>query len=104
MSEEQVKQLLRGFDTMDSYIQKTWKLVFAVAKVTHDGVDGDSSLEETVQRQMLDHYMREILANRENTVGILMNKLYFVGKNGQPLHMMPKLEPDPALLVRPLYH
>ena len=104
MSEEQVKKLLRGFDTMDSYIQKTWKLVFAVAKVTYDGADSDSSLEETVQQQMLDHYMGEVLTNRENTVDILMENLYFMGKNGQPLHMMPKLELDPALLEQPLYH
>ena len=59
---------------------------------------------ETVQQQMLDHYMGEVLTNRENTVDILMENLYFIGKNGQPLHMMPKLELDPALLEQPLYH
>ena len=34
----------------------------------------------------------------------LLKGLYFVNKNGQPLHMMPKLELDPALLEQPLYH
>ncbi|MCI8553263.1 MAG: hypothetical protein HFF56_09810 [Lawsonibacter sp.] len=104
MSVEQVKELLKGFDVMDSYMRKTWKLVFAVAKVTHSGGTAENSLEETVQQQMLDHYMGEVLTNRENTVDILMENLYFIGKNGQPLHMMPKLELDPALLEQPLYH
>lgn len=34
----------------------------------------------------------------------LMEGLYFINKNGQPLRMMPKLELDPALLDQPLYH
>jgi len=104
MNEEQAKALLKGFDTMDSYIRKTWKLVFEAAKVSHDGQSVDADLEETVQRQMLDHYMGEVLSNRENTVEILMSGLRFIGKNSQPLYMMPKIELDPALLEQPLYH
>lgn len=104
MSEEQVKQLLRGFDTMDKYMRKTWKYVFAVAKVTHTGQVGATGLEETVQNQMLEQYMQDVLRNRENTVETLMENLLFLGKNGQPLHMMPLLHPDPELLEQPLYH
>ena len=103
MSLEQVKELLRGFDTMDGYMRNTWKVVFSVAKVTRNGVS-DNGLEDSVQEQMLDQYMQEVLRNRENTAEILMSNLYFVGKNGQPLHMMPRLELDPELLEQPLYH
>ena len=34
----------------------------------------------------------------------LLNNRYFINKDGQPLHMMPKLELDPELLEQPLYH
>lgn len=103
MSEAEVKELLHGFDTMDGYIRKTWKHVFAAVKVTRDG-EMMSELEESVQNQMLDQYMQEVLEVRINNTDILMGNLRFVGKNGQPLHMMPMLQPDPELLEQPLYH
>ena len=53
---------------------------------------------------MLDQYMEGLLETRMNNTDILISNLHFVGKNGQPLHMMPKLEPDPELLEQPLYH
>jgi len=104
MTEEQVKKLADGFDTIDGFIRKTWKLVFADVRVIHDGKAKDNALEESVQSQMLEHYMEDLRGNRMNTIEILMSNLRFVGKNGQPLHMTPKLEPDPALLEQPLYH
>jgi len=103
MTEEQAKELLRGFTTIDSYMRKTWKLVFQQAKITQDGMPV-TGLEESIQVQMLENYMENILKNRENIVEILMSDLRFMGKNGQPLYMMPKLELDPALLEQPLYH
>ena len=42
--------------------------------------------------------------NREKNAEILMRGLRFVNRNGQPLHMMKKLELDPALLEQPIYH
>ena len=104
MSEERVKELIKGFDTIDSYIRKTWKVVFADIRVTHNGESVENELEESIQIQMLEHYMQEVYTTRVNIVNILMDKLRFVGKNGQPLRMMPLLKPDPALLEQPLYH
>lgn len=101
---EQIKGLIRHFDTMDSFMRKTWKLVFSVAKVTHDGRAVSNELEESIQTQMVDQYMQEVMENRISVSEILTSNLHFVGKNGQPLQMMPLLKPDPELLEQPLYH
>ena len=73
-------------------------------KVTHDGQEESNGLEESVQEQLLEHYMNDVTKNRVVNTEILMENLRFVGKNGQPLYMMPLLKPDPELLERPLYH
>lgn len=103
MDESQVKELVQGFDTINGLIRKTWKLVFSAVKVTHDGQES-GTLEESIQAQMLEQYMEDVMETRLNLTEILMSNLLFVGKNGQPLQMMPMLEPDPALLDQPLYH
>lgn len=103
MDAEQVKELVRGFDTIDGFIRKTWELVFSAVKVSRDG-EAISGLEESVQNQMLDQYMEGLLETRMNNTDILMSNLRFVGKNGQPLQMTPLLKPDPELLEQPLYH
>ena len=103
MDETQVKELLKGFDTMDGYIRETWKLVFSGIRVTCDG-EAMGELEESVQNQLLDQYMEEVAQTRINNTDILMDGLRFVGKSGQPLQMTPLLKPDPALLEQPLYH
>jgi len=41
---------------------------------------------------------------REKNVKTLLRGLQFINRNGQPLHMMPLLKLDPALLEQPLYH
>ena len=52
---------------------------------------------------MVDWYMQQVEENRLKAAEILMGGLRFVNKNGQPLHMMKKLELNPALLEQPLY-
>ena len=63
--------------------------------------------EETeldVQGQLLENQVKSFQANRVKNSEILMRGLRFVNRHGQPLHMMPRLELDPALLEQPLYH
>jgi len=60
--------------------------------------------EKKLTQKMVDWYMQQIDENRLKAAKILLGGLRFVNKNGQPLHMMPKLELDPALLEQPLYH
>ena len=59
--------------------------------------------EEKLTQIMVDWYMQQIEENRLKAAQVLMGGLRFVNKNGQPLHMMKKLELDPALLEQPLY-
>lgn len=42
--------------------------------------------------------------NRMEVARLLLKGLFFINKKGQPLHMMPKLKLDEALLEQPLYH
>ena len=63
--------------------------------------------EETeldVQGQLLENQVKSFQANRVKNSEILMRGLRFVNRHGQPLHMMPRLELDPALLEQSLYH
>ena len=52
---------------------------------------------------MVDHIQR-LGKNRLKIAKSLLRGLRFVNRRGQPLRMMPMLEPDPALLEQPLYH
>ena len=103
MTKERVEALIKGFDVINQCMRKTWKLVFDEVKVTHEGMSHEG-IEEKLQKQMLDHYMEQVDESRMNIADILMSDLRFVGKNGQPLRMMPLLKLDPALMVQPLYH
>ena len=53
---------------------------------------------------MADDEIVKTTARRLNTAGLLLRGLRFVNPVGQELHMIPKLELDPALLEQPLYH
>ncbi len=61
------------------------------------------NLEESVEI-LLDEAEERMNGERMRTFEVLQNGLNFVNRAGQPLHMMPKLELDPALLEQPLYH
>ena len=62
-----------------------------------------SEAEEKLTKALVGLYMQGIDENRLKAAEILMGGLRFVNKNGQPLHMMKKLELNPALLEQPLY-
>lgn len=42
--------------------------------------------------------------NRLRIAELLLKNPRFVTREGQPLRMIPVLQPDPALLEQPLYH
>ena len=48
--------------------------------------------------------MTSIKENRRENANMLLRGLRFVNKNGQPLRMMPMLQPTPELLENPIYH
>lgn len=104
VDEAKAKELISGFERMDYYIRETWKNVFQEAEVSRNGERVDADSEEAVRNKLAENSLHQRTKNRLNHAKILMGKLQFVNRNGQPLHMMPKLELDPALLEQPLYH
>ena len=105
VDEAKCAQLIDGFTTIDHYMKETWIKVFREAEVSAEGgerVDGE--LERQIQEQLLESHMEGFKNNRISSAKILLEGLRFVNRNGQPLHMMPMLQLDPAMLEQPLYH
>lgn len=105
VDEEQVNQWISGFTTAEHYICDAWKENIFCRKNIE--VTGGKATEEQIDQVLtaaLEAY-RQILREDWHKAGRnLLRGLKFVNKNGQPLHMIPKLELDPELLEHPLYH
>ena len=109
----QVLAWVRNFEKIDKFMRDSLPrvLVKQAASQLAEQQKTDKSIspemvpeaEEKLTQAMVDWYMQSIEENRLNVAQILMDGLHFVNKNGQPLHMMKKLELDPALLEQPLY-
>ena len=104
VDEEKCKKLISEFTTIDHYMRETWIKVFRETKAYQDGERVDEETEDQIQKQLLENYIAQYEGNRLKNARILLKGLRFVNKNGQPLHMMPKLELNSALLEQPLYH
>ena len=105
VDETKAEELISGFTTIDHYIRLTWKIVFSRLKVTACGGESLSpEEEEEAKGEILEEFVNTFKDKRLQHVQTLMSSQRFVNKNGQPLIMMRKLEPDPALLEQPLYH
>ncbi len=109
----QVMAWIQNFNKINYYMNKTLPrvLVKSAAESVAEQQKTDKAVppemvpeaEEKLTQAMVDWYMQSIEENRLNVAQILIDGLHFVNKNGQPLHMMKKLELDPALLEQPLY-
>lgn len=104
MDEAKLDKLTEDFSTIDHYLRETWINVYRKAEVSMDGQRAAPEIERQIHQQMLENQIQAFHNNRKKNSRILLRGLRFVNKNGQPLHMMPKLELDPALLEQPLYH
>ena len=108
VDEAKAEELIQGFTTMDYYIRDTWKRVFDVARLSLDGqviAREDMPEDETeIRKALLEKHIKTIQEKRMKNTKILLRGLRFVNRHGQPLRMMRKLEPDPALLEQPVYH
>ena len=101
---EQVKEWLDDFTTIDRYIRETWE---AACEESLSNVGNPEELKDELLRQVrqsVEEKIEEFHRDRERISELLMRGLRFVNRGGQPLHMTPKLELDPALLEQPLYH
>ena len=105
VDEQKVEELIQGFSTIDHYIRDSWQRnVLPTTEVTTEGKAADPAQREGALNMVLENRIAQVNANRLRTAKFLLGNPFFVNKNGQPLHMMPKLELDPALLEQPLYH
>jgi hypothetical protein len=104
MDEARAAELIKGFTTVNHYIRETWKKVFDDAEVTFSGGQGSAEMEASARSQALESYMQSFDRNRLENAKVLLGGLQFVNRSGQPLRMMPRLELEPGLLERPLYH
>ena len=103
VDEAQIEKWVEGFTKANKFIALSWKNnVLSEVKVIEDG--NKKSLDEEKQEEIISRLKKKYDAMRLRLAKRLMDGLYFVNKNGQPLRMMPKLELDPALLQEPLYH
>ncbi|MCI8422161.1 MAG: hypothetical protein HFF50_01300 [Lawsonibacter sp.] len=104
MDLERIKTLVADFSKIDYYMRETWKKVYDTAGLSSNGQPLADEIQQKMRQGMLDQRMAAHRQNREKNAEILMRGLRFVNRNGQPLHMMKKLELDPALLEQPIYH
>ncbi len=105
MDMERIKDLISDFTTINRFIRETNRPVWM--KQIADGMIQVPEQEQTPEEyvgSILDKEEEKIYNERIRTAEELFVGLEFVNQEGQPLHMMPKLELDPALLEQPLYH
>ena len=103
VDEEKAARLIADFSKIDEYMRKTWTNLYEEVEVSKDGERVDAALENDIREKLLDNHIKKFSENRLANAKILLEGLRFVNRGGQPLHMMPKLELDPALLEQPLY-
>ena len=105
VDQAQADRWIEGFTTIEHYIRTAWEMnVLPKANVTLNGQAVTEEEAEWARNEALNQDMEGIRENWHSVAKTLLGGLYFVNKNGQPLHMMPRLELDPALLEQPLYH
>lgn len=111
VDEERLKEWLKGFTQLDDFIETSWRknvLSGMNLKLRVNGEPIDVGIEqgmsEETKRIIMDGMRKKTHEVRLRVGRLMIDGLYFVNKNGQPLRMMPRLELDPALLQEPLYH
>lgn len=78
--------------------------MFTENTVKVSGTQVNDEVADGVRDTLAERKLEAYAKNRLAVAKLLMRGLRFVNKNGQPLHMMPMLEPYPELLEQPLYH
>lgn len=104
MDSDKINELLQGFTILDRLMRESEQKVVDEIKVEQNGEPVDEEITRQVREKVLDNFMQGVQKNRMRIAKLLMGNLRFVNHRGQPLHMMPKLKLDPALLEQPLYH
>lgn len=95
-----IRDKIEHFSTLNEFMTRSREIF--LSKLRHAKDQTPMSREEIERRLAvrIDNAFKE----RYDLAIKLQEGLRFVNKQGQPLHMMKKLELDPALLEQPLYH
>ena len=96
-----IEEKLNGITTLDNLIISSCEDL-----VKNHFLKEENDLEkiEKIAKENGETIIKQYRDHRRHVIGILMKGLNFVNEQGQPLHMMPMLKLDPALLEQPLYH
>ena len=100
VDETWIKERISHFSTLNKFMAQTRRNLFSKLRRSSDKLPMS---EEEIQWRIND-IINGANQRRYNLAMNLQKGLRFVNKQGQPLHMMKKLELDPALLEQPLYH
>ena len=112
MDPEKIEDLLRHMDVMLGQIWDTYLDFYREDIRKHERDTGEKSMTimevENVTLENVDSlketFVEEVVANRKKIFTYMLNKLYFVNEQGQPLQFMPLLQLDPELMENPMYH
>ena len=96
VDEAWVEAKVGHFSTLDGWITRSLRKCFQARQ--EDG-KRMPNMEQAIQRQL--ECYRE---NRLRIANLFLKNPRFITHKGQPLLMIPVLQPDPALLEQPLYH
>lgn len=96
VDEAWVREKIGNFTTLNGYIIRSLREY--IGEVYVNGVRTDNS------EQAIAQHMDALNQNRLRIAELLLKNPRFVTREGQPLRMIPVLQPDPALLEQPLYH
>ena len=104
MTEEKVRELVGKFDKINYYFSDVWQRnIGADLTASKDGEAVPEEQRQGIIQSLVNQELQKISDTRIRNACFLMENPYYYNKWGQPLHMMPKLELDPALLEQPLY-
>ena len=96
VDEAWVREKIGNFTTLNGYITRSLRECF-------DGIRAKGTRMENDEQESAWH-MDALNQNRLRIAELLLKNPRFVTREGQPLRMIPVLQPDPALLEQPLYH
>ena len=103
MDEARIKGLVENFTTINGMMCKAWRNAFKHYDIKIDDGESTVDFQDSILDQMVERQLKNTNENRMKNSKVLMRGLFFINKNGQPLHMMPRLKLDPELLENPLY-
>lgn len=96
-----IEELVSGFSALDGRMREVWMKNKRLEPEEEERLDPEA--RENAVAQLASKEEEKARTRRIHNAQLLLRNLRFVNKNGQPLHMMPKLELDSALLEQPLY-